>query len=270
MDAQQQKLLEVVFECLENAGVSTEDMSGSNTAVYVGNFTIDYQAMQSRDLDYLHRYAAAGGGTAIMPNHNVECHGTGTAGARPLPFAFVFNGQGAQYAGVAKEPLEQNTRFLASIRELDQILQSLPSHNAANWTLEQTILDPPDVSKVNDVTRSQLLCTAVQISLVELLRSWWVSPSAMIGHSSGGIAASYRAGLLTAPQAIQAAYFRGFAVGQVPARGAMTAACTSVEGCQRFDLGQGLEEVRVACVNAPENVTLRRSERDVETVQAAS
>lgn len=68
MDPQQRKLLEVVFECFENAGVSMEDMSGTNTAVYVGNFTVDYQAMQSRDPDYLHRYAATGGGTAIMSN----------------------------------------------------------------------------------------------------------------------------------------------------------------------------------------------------------
>ncbi|PFH62268.1 hypothetical protein XA68_14399 [Ophiocordyceps unilateralis] len=68
MDPQQRKLLEVVFECFENAGLSMEDISGTNTAVYVGNFTVDYQSMQSRDPDYLHRYSATGGGTSIMSN----------------------------------------------------------------------------------------------------------------------------------------------------------------------------------------------------------
>lgn len=68
MDPQQRKLLEVVFECLENAGVSLEDISGTNTGVYVGNFTVDYQVMQMRDPDYLHRYSATGLGTAIMAN----------------------------------------------------------------------------------------------------------------------------------------------------------------------------------------------------------
>ncbi|ORY71934.1 beta-ketoacyl synthase, partial [Pseudomassariella vexata] len=66
MDPQQRKLLEVVFKCFEDVGVSMEDISGTNTAVYVGNFTVDYQSMQSRDPDYLHRYAATGGGTSIM------------------------------------------------------------------------------------------------------------------------------------------------------------------------------------------------------------
>jgi acyl transferase domain-containing protein len=68
MDPQQRKLLEVVYECFEHAGVSMEEVSGSNTAVYVGNFTVDYQSMQSRDPDYLHRLAATGGGTSIMAN----------------------------------------------------------------------------------------------------------------------------------------------------------------------------------------------------------
>lgn len=51
MDPQQRKLLEVVYECLENAGVSLANASGSNTGCYVGNFTFDYIVMQMRDPD---------------------------------------------------------------------------------------------------------------------------------------------------------------------------------------------------------------------------
>ncbi|RYP41541.1 hypothetical protein DL767_000968 [Monosporascus sp. MG133] len=317
MDPQQRKLLEAVFECFENAGVPMEDMFGSNTAVYVGNFIVDYQAMQSRDPDYLHRkwknlwhHIAkchdAGG-------DYVECHGTATAVGDPLgvdglascftprevslasehgiipptygvknlnpklklearnmkvlndnegwPLALrppsinsfgygganahvihesidsyldkspqAINGDiGAQYAGMARELLKHNACFLASIREIDQILQYLPSQHAPSWTFRQTILGPPDVSKVNDVARSQPLCTAVQIALIELLCSWGVSPSAVIGHSSGEIAAYYSTGLLTAPLTILPVYFRGFAVGQLQVRGAMLAAGVSVE-----------------------------------------
>ncbi|KAI0446147.1 putative polyketide synthase [Xylaria telfairii] len=78
MDPQQRKLLEVVFECFENAGVSMDDVSGTNTGVYVGNFTTDYQTMQMRDPDYLHRYSATGLGTAILSNrisHVFNLHG---------------------------------------------------------------------------------------------------------------------------------------------------------------------------------------------------
>lgn len=76
MDPQQRKLLEVVHECLEDSGAS--DLSGTNTAVYVGNFTIDFQTMQTRDPDYIHRYSATGSGTALMANrisHVFNLHG---------------------------------------------------------------------------------------------------------------------------------------------------------------------------------------------------
>ncbi|RYP59382.1 hypothetical protein DL769_008567 [Monosporascus sp. CRB-8-3] len=52
MDPQQRKLLEVVFECFENAGVPLEKVSGSNTGCYVGNFTFDFQVMQLKEPDY--------------------------------------------------------------------------------------------------------------------------------------------------------------------------------------------------------------------------
>lgn len=68
MDPQQRKLLEVVFECLENAGIPLDKASGSNTGCYVGNFTVDYQVMQTRDADYLNRYSATGMGTTILGN----------------------------------------------------------------------------------------------------------------------------------------------------------------------------------------------------------
>ena len=81
MDPQQRKLLEVVYECLENSGVSMDAISGTNTGVYVGNFTIDHQVKQTRDLDYMHRYNATGGGATIMSNR----------------VSHVFNLQGPRY-----------------------------------------------------------------------------------------------------------------------------------------------------------------------------
>ena len=76
MDPQQRKLLEVVFECLESAGASMGSVSGSNTGVYVGNFSVDYQPMQTRDPDYLPR--STGSGATILSNrisHVFNLHG---------------------------------------------------------------------------------------------------------------------------------------------------------------------------------------------------
>lgn len=68
MDPQQRKLLEVVYECFESSGATLTDVAGANVGVYVGNFTVDFQTMQTRDPEYLHRYSATGSGTAILAN----------------------------------------------------------------------------------------------------------------------------------------------------------------------------------------------------------
>ncbi|KAF6801113.1 Polyketide synthase-nonribosomal peptide synthetase 3 [Colletotrichum musicola] len=225
-----------------------------------------------------------GSGSGKVEVEFVEGPGPQTvAAAEALPFTFVFTGQGAQYAGMGKELLSKdgNDTFRSTIHELDNVLKALPPQYApgtgtetGTWTLEEALLELPATSRVGEVTQSQPLCTAVQIGLVRMLRSWGVEPVATIGHSSGEIAAAYAAGLLTASQAILVAYFRGYAVGQLRAdgpkkRGRMMAAALSVEAATALIADKGLEaQVRVACVNAPESVTLSGQEEGIEILGA--
>ena len=68
MDPQQRKLLEVVYECLESAGVTLEQINGANIGTFCGSFTMDYWMMQTREPDNLGRYHATGMGTTILSN----------------------------------------------------------------------------------------------------------------------------------------------------------------------------------------------------------
>lgn len=68
MDPQQRLVLEIAYEAFENAGLTLEQISGSNTGVYVGQWTSDYQEMLLRDIDYPPVYQAAGVGAAITSN----------------------------------------------------------------------------------------------------------------------------------------------------------------------------------------------------------
>lgn len=183
-----------------------------------------------------------------------------------VPLGLVFTGQGAQHPGMARGLLEKNWIFSKTIRALDEVLQSLPYDQAPEWTLEQTILDSSERSQINHVTRSQPVCTAVQIALVDLLHSWGIEPSAgVVGHSSGEIAAAYATGALTATQAILVAYFRGYAVGHLRTCGSMVAASISFEEAERLLDAKGLiGEVCVACVNSPESVTLSGSPHGID------
>ncbi|KAI0862312.1 polyketide synthase [Xylaria cubensis] len=185
-----------------------------------------------------------------------------------LPIAFVFTGQGAQYTGMAKELLETEGVFSATISTLDRTLSMLPVPCRPNWTLRQALQDPAETSQVDDVSRSQPLCTAIQIGLINVLRSWSVNPSVVVGHSSGEIAAAYACGTLTSAQAILTAYLRGYAVEQLSqSYGAMIAVGISPEEAESLIEKKGLrDEVCVACVNAPDSVTISGSEHGIDVI----
>lgn len=73
MDPQQRNLLEVTFQCLENAGIRLEDLSGADVGTYVGNFTIDSVIMTTKDPDTLSRHNATGIGSTVLANRISHC-----------------------------------------------------------------------------------------------------------------------------------------------------------------------------------------------------
>ena len=68
IDPQQRLLLEVAYEAFENAGLSLDKISGSNTGVWIAGFNSDYERMLSRDPENAPTYRVTGTGIAIMSN----------------------------------------------------------------------------------------------------------------------------------------------------------------------------------------------------------
>ncbi|KAI1120200.1 polyketide synthase [Nemania abortiva] len=185
--------------------------------------------------------------------------------SKGLPFAFIFTGQGAQYPQMGKDLFQNNGNFRRVIRKLDAVLRSLPC--PPSWSIEQTILDEPGVSNIDNVRLSQPVCTAIQIGLVDLLQAWNVQPSAVVGHSSGEIAAAYAAGLLTMEQAVLIAFFRGLAASDLTEPGRMIAAGMEPKEASQLIAELGLEnDISVACVNSPVSVTLSGSQHAADRV----
>ncbi|KID64067.1 Beta-ketoacyl synthase, partial [Metarhizium hybridum] len=77
MDPQQRKLLEVVYETFESAGVGLAEMKNSKTGVFVGSFTSDFQQISFKEPDFRHSYAATGVDPGIILariNHVFNLH----------------------------------------------------------------------------------------------------------------------------------------------------------------------------------------------------
>ena len=80
--------------------------------------------------------------------------------------------------------------FHQSLEECDAYLTTLGS----SWSVLEELKKDKETSRVTKPALSQPLCTAIQIALIDLLRTWGVVPRAVVGHSSGEVAAAYCAG----------------------------------------------------------------------------
>lgn len=101
---------------------------------------------------------------------------------------FVFTGQGAQYAKMGADLLHNNAIFRASIHSMDEVLAACS--NPPNWSLYEELLLEAQSTNLALSEYSQPCCTAVQVALVDVLISWGVKPTAVVGHSSGEIGAA--------------------------------------------------------------------------------
>jgi len=70
IDPQQRVLLEVSWEAMEDAGIVTEKYAGSDTGVFIGAFTLDYQHVQFHldHLDQIDLHSATGSMMTLVAN----------------------------------------------------------------------------------------------------------------------------------------------------------------------------------------------------------
>ncbi|PNP39600.1 hypothetical protein TGAMA5MH_08416 [Trichoderma gamsii] len=187
-----------------------------------------------------------------------------TSSALPSSIVMIFNGQGAQWAGMGKELL-QLEEFKNDVKGMDTILRALK--NPPTWTIEeemQRLADDP-LCRIESADIACMLSIALQIGLVHQFDRVGVKPKAVVGHSSGEIAAAYAAGLLTLDEAVTVAYYYGYVAGMCKSDGAMAVTGLSAEDTAQF-LRPG---VVVACENSPTSTTISGDRGAVEEVVAS-
>ncbi|KAI0505381.1 hypothetical protein F5B22DRAFT_526976 [Xylaria bambusicola] len=192
---------------------------------------------------------------------------TGSASKKPISIGFLFTGQGAQWAGMGKAACQEFPIMMETIQHLDRILskaQPKPSFNMTELLLQSS---EDSARRINDADIAQPLCTAIQIALVDLFAQWNITPEVSIGHSSGEIGAAYAAGLISAPEAILAAFCRGRSVSEYSPPGSMLAVGLGVHEVEEYLSPFDVEDVCIACENSPSSVTLSGREGPISEVR---
>ncbi|KAI0406425.1 polyketide synthase [Xylaria palmicola] len=238
-----------------------------------------------RRTHFPHRFAVTADSTESLLQTLESVPVGANSGVQKEPvLAWVFTGQGAQYARMATG-LQQYSVFEQAMIAAEKVLLQL----GATWYLMDELHKHEDdgsdhgdegASRVNDTEISQPACTAVQLALIALLRSWGVVPAAVLGHSSGEIAAAFAAGLVSFEAAMAIAYYRGLAASRVVAdsrvKGAMLAVGASPEDAEKLfpsptseagGCSGGAAYAVVAAVNSPTSVTISGDVSAIEHVQ---
>ncbi|KAI0603270.1 PKSKA1 [Biscogniauxia sp. FL1348] len=224
-----------------------------NPTVSIDLGDLAYTLSERRTRHYYRAFAVTRSSKAMISDEAVVL---GKHTSSPPRIGFVFTGQGAQWSQMGKDLVATFPLAKKVIQDLDEVLASLSE--PPKWSLLAELTEARSIEALRQPEFSQPLVTALQIALLEVLGSWGIKPKAVIGHSSGEIAAAVAAGLITPKAAIKIAYYRGYAAKQVgkPAEPVgMLAVGVGPEVIKEY-LQQSEHQVQIACYNSPSSLTM--------------
>ncbi|KAE9375121.1 BcPKS8, polyketide synthase [Stipitochalara longipes BDJ] len=186
-----------------------------------------------------------------------------------LRIGFIFTGQGAQYYNMGRELYQQYPVYASTIDACDAYLASL----GAPFSLLVEMNKDATESLINEAHISQPACTALQLALTDLLKSWGISPVAVAGHSSGEIGAAYAAGILSLHSCMAISYHRGMTTLGLKKfshlKGSMMAVGASKEDIEPIlaQLNTETAKASIACFNSPSSLTISGDEPVIDELQ---
>ncbi|KAL2883985.1 hypothetical protein SGCOL_000623 [Colletotrichum sp. CLE4] len=181
-----------------------------------------------------------------------------------LKLGFVFCGQGAQWAQMGRELMCFEV-FRQSLDAATQYLKTIDN----DFELTEEIMRPKPESRIQEPRISQPATTTIQVALVDLLRSCNITPSSVVSHSSGEIAAAYACGAIAREAAWALAYHRGQSAALLRTtspflQGAMCAVRLTYSETQAYlESRLNLGDLEIACINSPNSITISGELEDI-------
>ena len=164
--------------------------------------------------------------------------------------AFVFSGNGCQWAGMARDALAFSPAFATALAEVDARLAP-----ELGWSVAARLADAELGPALRHTAVAQPLLFAMQVASVAALRAQGVRPAAHVGHSAGEVAAAWASGALSLDQACHVIVQRSLAQQATHGDGTMAALGLDAEAAVALFSREGLP-LAVAAINGAAAVTV--------------
>ncbi len=161
---------------------------------------------------------------------------------------FTFTGQGSIYPGMGKQLVESCSRFRNNLVSYQKICDSYGLPEVLD------IFTEPDTDlALKSTVQIQLAITFLEIAMADLLMSWGIRPSLLIGHSLGEYAAMCVSGVLSVTDTLYLVGKRSSLLQERCESGAyaMLAVGASVEQLEPTLSTARFKSCQVACINSP-------------------
>ena len=181
----------------------------------------------------------------------------------PPRIAFLFTGQGAQYAGMGKGLYAAAPAFREAFDRCEALLSPLLGRS-----IKEVMFNPEHTALLDQTGFAQPALFALEYALAEFWRSLGVTPVAVLGHSVGEYVAACVAGALSVDSAAKLIAARGRLMQSLPPGGAMAAVFAPEERVAAA-IAPFARDVSIAAINGPAQAVISGAEPALEKACAA-